>query len=67
LRRELVQSRRASEHKFKVPVSFFCRPGGIFDRRVVRAVRDSGCLAATTIRYGAATPYGRYALPRIAV
>jgi len=29
--------------------------------------RDAGYLAAISIRYGAATPYGRFALPRIAV
>jgi len=67
LRRELVDSRRALEHKYGVPVDFFCYPGGIYDRRVMRAARDAGYLAATTIHYGAATPYGRYALPRIAV
>ncbi len=67
LHRELVQSRRVLEHKFKVLVDFFCYPGGIYDRRVMRAVRDAGYLAATSIRFGAATPYGRYALPRIAV
>jgi peptidoglycan/xylan/chitin deacetylase (PgdA/CDA1 family) len=67
LRRELVDSRRALEHKYGVPVNFFCYPGGICDRRVMRAAREAGYLAATTIHYGAATPYGRYALPRIAV
>jgi len=67
LRRELVESRRVLERKFKVPVDFFCYPGGIYDRRVMRAVREAGYLAATTIHYGAATPYRRYDLPRIAV
>jgi len=67
LRRELVESRRALERKYGVPVSFFCYPGGIYDRRVMRAARDAGYLAAATVHYGAATPYGRYALPRIAV
>jgi len=67
LRRELVLSRRILHHKFDVPVDFLCYPGGIYDRRVMRAARDAGYLAATSIRYGAATPYGRFALPRIAV
>jgi len=67
LRRELVMSRRILHHRFAVQVDFLCYPGGAYDGRVVRAARDAGYLAATSIRYGAATPYGRYALPRIAV
>jgi peptidoglycan/xylan/chitin deacetylase (PgdA/CDA1 family) len=67
LRRELVLSRRILHHKFDVQVDFLCYPGGIYDRRVMRAAHDAGYLAATAIRYGAATPYGRFALPRIAV
>jgi peptidoglycan/xylan/chitin deacetylase (PgdA/CDA1 family) len=67
LRRELEDSRLALEHKFGVPVDFFCYPGGRYDGRVARAVADAGYLAATSIRYGAATPSRRLALPRIAV
>jgi peptidoglycan/xylan/chitin deacetylase (PgdA/CDA1 family) len=67
LRRELVSSRRILHHKFDVPVDFFCYPGGRYDHRVMHAARDAGYLAATSIRYGAATPRQRYALPRIAV
>ena len=67
LRRELVLSRRILHHDFGVSVDFLCYPGGIYDRRVMRAARNAGYLAATSIRYGAATPRGRFALPRIAV
>jgi peptidoglycan/xylan/chitin deacetylase (PgdA/CDA1 family) len=67
LRRELVLSRRILHHKFDVQVDFLCYPGGVYDGRVMRAARDAGYLAATSIRYGAATPHGRFALPRIAV
>ena len=67
LRRELVLSRRILHHTFDVPVDFLCYPGGVYDGRVMRAARDAGYLAATSIRYGAATPHGRFALPRIAV
>jgi peptidoglycan/xylan/chitin deacetylase (PgdA/CDA1 family) len=67
LRRELASSRRILRQKFDVRVDFFCYPGGHYDHRVMRAVRDAGYLAATSIRYGAATPRQRYALPRIAV
>ena len=67
LRRELVLSRRILQRTFDVPVDFFCYPGGAYNRRVERAVRDAGYHAATSIRYGAATPRARLALPRIAV
>jgi peptidoglycan/xylan/chitin deacetylase (PgdA/CDA1 family) len=67
LRRELVLSRRILHHTFDVPVDFLCYPGGVYDGRVMRAARDAGYLAATSTRYGAATPHGRFALPRIAV
>ena len=67
LRRELVLSRRILHHELDVPVDFLCYPGGAYDGRVMRAARDAGYLAVTSIRYGAATPRGRFALPRIAV
>ena len=67
LRRELVLSRRILQRTFDMPVDFFCYPGGAYNRRVERAVRDAGYHAATSIRYGAATPRARLALPRIAV
>ena len=67
LRHELVLSRRILQRTFDMPVDFFCYPGGAYNRRVERAVRDAGYHAATSIRYGAATPRARLALPRIAV
>jgi peptidoglycan/xylan/chitin deacetylase (PgdA/CDA1 family) len=67
LRRELVLSRIILHRRFDVQVDFLCYPGGIYDRRVMNAARDAGYLAATSIRYGAATPGRRYALPRVAV
>ena len=67
LRYQLVESKRILKHRFHVPVDFLCYPGGIYDRRVMRAVRAAGYLGATTIHYGRATPRGRFAMPRIAV
>jgi peptidoglycan/xylan/chitin deacetylase (PgdA/CDA1 family) len=66
LRRELLLSRRILSREFDQTVDFFCYPGGRYNARVMRAARDAGYLAATSIRYGAATPHGRFALPRIA-
>ena len=67
LRYQLVESKRIIKHRFHVPVDFLCYPGGIYDSRVMRAVRAAGYLGATSIRYGRATPHGRFAMPRIAV
>lgn len=67
LRRQLITSRRIIRRRFRVPADFFCYPGGDYDRRVARAVRAAGYLGAMTIRYGRATPRGRFVMPRIAV
>ena len=48
LRYQLVESKRILKHRFHVPVDFLCYPGGIYDRRVMRAVRAAGYLGATT-------------------
>jgi peptidoglycan/xylan/chitin deacetylase (PgdA/CDA1 family) len=65
LRHELEYSRKRLKQIFRVPVDFFCYPGGIYDRRVERATRRAGYLAATGTDYAAATPDDLYALPRI--
>jgi peptidoglycan/xylan/chitin deacetylase (PgdA/CDA1 family) len=65
LRRQLLVSRRRLRETFHVPVDFFCYPGGIYTRRIKRAARDAGYLAATGTRYGAATPRDLYSLPRV--
>jgi peptidoglycan/xylan/chitin deacetylase (PgdA/CDA1 family) len=67
LRYQLVESKRILMHRYRAPVDFLCYPGGIYDRRVMRAVRAAGYLGATSIRYGRAIPRGRFAMPRIAV
>jgi peptidoglycan/xylan/chitin deacetylase (PgdA/CDA1 family) len=67
LRHQLVASKRIIRRRFHVPADFLCYPGGIYDSRVMRAVRKAGYLGATTIHYGRATPRGRFAMPRIAV
>jgi peptidoglycan/xylan/chitin deacetylase (PgdA/CDA1 family) len=64
---QLVASKRIIRQRFHVPVDFLSYPGGICDRRVMRAVRAAGYLGATTIHYGRATPRARFAMPRIAV
>jgi peptidoglycan/xylan/chitin deacetylase (PgdA/CDA1 family) len=65
LRRQIVVSRRRLRETFRVPVDFFCYPGGIYTKSLKTAVRSAGYLAATGTRYGAATPRDLYSLPRI--
>jgi peptidoglycan/xylan/chitin deacetylase (PgdA/CDA1 family) len=67
LRYQLVESKRILMHRYHVPVDFLCYPGGIYNSRVMHAVRAAGYLGATSIHYGRATPRSRFAMPRIAV
>ena len=67
LRYQLTESRRVLRAKFHQEVDFFCYPYGEFNGRVERAVEKAGYLAATEVKYGAATPYRRWALKRVAV
>ena len=67
LRYQLTESRRVLRRKFHQPVDFFCYPYGEHNGRVERAVEDAGYLGAAEVKYGAATPYRRWAMKRIAV
>jgi peptidoglycan/xylan/chitin deacetylase (PgdA/CDA1 family) len=65
VRHELVYSRKRLQQIFDRPVEFFCYPGGGYNAKVARAVRDAGYLAATSTDFAAATPDKLYSLPRI--
>jgi peptidoglycan/xylan/chitin deacetylase (PgdA/CDA1 family) len=68
LKREVAGSRASLQHRFKVPVAFFCYPSGRYDATVVQAVRSAGYKAATTTQPGLAARNGdRFALPRFRV
>jgi peptidoglycan/xylan/chitin deacetylase (PgdA/CDA1 family) len=67
LTRELAGSRRQLRARFRVPVDFFCYPGGRYDARVVAAVRRAGFLGATTTVEGLAEPSKPYELRRVRV
>ena len=56
LRHEVGQSRTYLQHRFGVPVDFFCYPGGAYDDAAIQAVKDAGYLGATTTEEGLATP-----------
>jgi peptidoglycan/xylan/chitin deacetylase (PgdA/CDA1 family) len=65
VRHELEYSRKRLQQIFDRPVEFFCYPGGGYNPKVARAVRDAGYLAATSTDFAAATPDKLYRLPRI--
>ena len=65
--REVDGSRLAIRRLFHVPVDFFCYPGGRYDARVIRDVREAGYLGATTTNYGLARPPNYFTLDRIRV
>ena len=67
LRREVGGSRARLRRVFGVPVNFFCYPSGLYDARVIAAVRTAGYLGATTTLDGLAVPGTPFALRRIRV
>ena len=68
LTRELVDSRKLLQEKFKIPVNFFCYPAGKNDARVRAAVEAAGYKGATTVEPGIASKSDNpYLLPRIRV
>lgn len=67
LRRELAGSRARLRRLFKIPVSFFCYPGGKYDDAVIAALKDAGYKAATTVQAGWAQPDASFTLSRVRV
>jgi peptidoglycan/xylan/chitin deacetylase (PgdA/CDA1 family) len=56
LEHEVGESRTYLQHKFGVPVDFFCYPAGAYDEAAIQAVKAAGYLGATTTEEGLATP-----------
>lgn len=67
LRLEVAGSRKEIQHRFGVPVDFFCYPSGRHDERVVAAVRRAGFLGATTTLDGLADRDEPFTLRRVRV
>lgn len=65
VRHELEYSRKRLQQIFDRPIEFFCYPGGGYNAKVTRAVREAGYLAATSTDFAAATPDTLYSLPRL--
>lgn len=67
LRYQVARSRAVLRRAFHVPVDFFCYPSGLFDGRVIGAVRRAGYQAATSTIDGLARPGDRWTLDRVRV
>ena len=65
---QVTVARRTIQHRFHVPVNWFCYPSGHYNATVVAAVRAAGYLGSTTVVPGWAHPTDDpYALHRLRV
>jgi peptidoglycan/xylan/chitin deacetylase (PgdA/CDA1 family) len=68
LREQIAFSRETLQHRYHVPVRWFCYPSGHYNATVVAAVKEAGYLGSTTVVPGWASPSGDpYRLPRLRV
>jgi peptidoglycan/xylan/chitin deacetylase (PgdA/CDA1 family) len=67
LQYQVGKSRSVLRRAFHVPVNFFCYPGGLYDSRVIGAVRRAGYKAATSTIEGLARPGSLWTLDRVRV
>ena len=64
---EVNGSRTWLRTRYAVPARFFCYPAGIYNGRVIDAVRRAGYLGATTTEFGLASRRTPYSLDRVRV
>jgi peptidoglycan/xylan/chitin deacetylase (PgdA/CDA1 family) len=64
---EVAGSRKALQHRFGVPVDFFCYPSGKYGPESVQAVKDAGYKGATTVNPGLASRDQMFTLNRIRI
>ncbi|HEX5225053.1 MAG TPA: polysaccharide deacetylase family protein [Solirubrobacteraceae bacterium] len=65
---QVAVARETLQHRFHVPVNWFCYPSGHYDDTVVSEVRAAGYLGSTTVVPGWAQPHGDpYRMPRLRV
>jgi len=65
---QVATSRQVIQHRYGVPVNWFCYPSGHYDATVVSAVQTAGYTGSTTVVPGWASPnVDPYRLPRLRV
>jgi peptidoglycan/xylan/chitin deacetylase (PgdA/CDA1 family) len=68
LREQTAGARATIQHRYHVPVNWFCYPSGHYDATVVGAVNAAGFKGSTTVVPGWASPAeDPYRLPRLRV
>ncbi len=68
LHEQVAVARETLQHRFDVPVNWFCYPSGHYDPAVVAAVKAAGFIGSTTVVPGWAHPSDdRYRLHRLRV
>lgn len=68
LRYQVAVARETIQHRYHVPVNWFCYPSGHYDAAVIAAVKQAGYLGSTTVVPGWASPGNDpYRLPRLRV
>jgi peptidoglycan/xylan/chitin deacetylase (PgdA/CDA1 family) len=67
LEREVAESKRLIEKRFKVEVEHFCYPAGKYNDTVIEAVEGAGYKSATTVLDGLATPDNPFELKRVRI
>ncbi len=56
LRYQVLDARRTLQHRYHIPVNWFCYPSGLYDPAVVAAVKTAGYVGSTTVVPGWAHP-----------
>ena len=64
---QVYDARVQLQLKFRAAVEFFCYPGGRYDARVIKAVRNEGYLGATATTYGVGRPEDIWKLSRVRI
>ncbi len=68
LRQQVFLAREELQHRYHVPVNWFCYPSGHYDQAVVEVVKAAGFVGSTTVVPGWAAPsQDPYRLPRLRV
>ncbi|HEX5309251.1 MAG TPA: polysaccharide deacetylase family protein [Solirubrobacteraceae bacterium] len=68
LHEQVFRAREELQHRYHVPVNWFCYPSGHYDQSVVEVVKAAGFVGSTTVVPGWASPSGdSYRLPRLRV
>jgi peptidoglycan/xylan/chitin deacetylase (PgdA/CDA1 family) len=65
---QVVTARRMIQHRYGVPVNWFCYPSGHYNATVIAAVKSAGYIGSTTVIPGWASPGSDpFRLPRLRV